>query len=66
MSRKRKTYTTAFKTKLVLEVLRNERPLEEIAIENEVLKKNLQNWQAAFLANAEIAMELAKAVKEYK
>ena len=66
MSRIRKTYSTAFKTKLVLEVLRNERPLEEIAIENEVLKKNLQNWQATFLANAEIAMEPAKAVKEYK
>ncbi|MDF1881549.1 IS3 family transposase [Sulfurimonas sp. MAG313] len=66
MSRTRKVYTTAFKTKLVLEVLRNERPLEEIAIEHEILKKNLQNWQATFLANAEIAMEPAKAVKEYK
>jgi hypothetical protein len=50
----------------VLEVLRNERPLEEIAIENEVLKKNLQNWQATFLANAEIAMEPAKELKNIK
>lgn len=66
MSRTRKVYTTALKTKLVLEVLRNERTLEEIAIKNNVLKKNLQNWQATFLANAEIAMEPAKAVKEYK
>jgi len=66
MSRTRKVYTTAFKTKLVLEVLKNEKTLDEIAIENDVLKKNLQNWQATFLANAEIAMEPAKAVKEYK
>jgi putative transposase len=60
------TYSTAFKTKLVLEVLKNEKTLEEIAIEYKVLKKNLQNWKATFLANAEIAMEPAKAVKEYK
>ena len=28
--------------------------------------KNLQNWKKLFLENAEVAMEPAKAVKEYK
>jgi len=32
MSRKRKVYSAAFKSKLVLEVLKNEKPLSEIAI----------------------------------
>jgi putative transposase len=31
-----------------------------------VKDKNLQNWKKIFLENAEIAMEPAKAVKEYK
>jgi hypothetical protein len=30
------------------------------------LPQNLQNWKKTFLANAEIAMEPSKAVKEYK
>jgi hypothetical protein len=29
-------------------------------------RENLQNWKKTFLANAEIAMEPSKAVKEYK
>jgi hypothetical protein len=31
-----------------------------------ILSQNLQNWKKTFLANAEIAMEPSKAVKEYK
>lgn len=66
MSRKRTTYTTEFKTKLVLEVIRGEKTLNEIANTNNILPKNLQNWKASFLSNAELAMEPSKAVKEYK
>jgi putative transposase len=66
MSRKMKQYSTAFKTKLVLEVLKGDRTLNEIASEYNVIPKNLQNWKKIFLENAEMAMEPAKAVKEYK
>jgi len=66
MSRKRANYNTAFKTKLVLEVLQNKKTLNEIASENNVTPANLQNWKKIFLNNAEIAMEPSKAVKEYK
>jgi putative transposase len=59
-------YSTELKTRLVLEVLKNEQTLNEIASAHNILPKNLQNWKAIFLANAEIAMEPAKAVKEYK
>jgi len=66
MSRKRRVYSAACKTKLVLEVLQNERSLSEIASAHNITPKNLQNWKKTFLENAELAMEPSKAVKEYK
>jgi len=66
MSNKRRQFSSEFKVKLVLEVLKNEKPLNQIAKENNILPKNLINWKKQFLENAEIAMEPAKAVKEYK
>jgi putative transposase len=62
----RTIYSAEFKSKLVLEVLKNEKTLQEIASTNNITPKNLQNWKKIFLENAEIAMEPAKAVKEYK
>ena len=41
-------------------------PLAEIASKHNILPQNLVNWKKTFLANAEIAMEPSKAVKEYK
>ena len=66
MSKKRTTYSSAFKTKLVLELLQNADTLAEIASKHNILPQNLVNWKKTFLANAEIAMESSKAVKEYK
>ena len=66
MSRKKTIYSTELKTKLVLEILKGEKTLNEIASENNIIPKNLQNWKATFLANAELAMEPSKAIKEYK
>ena len=66
MSRKMAKFSTQLKTRLVLEVLREEKTLNEIASANNINPKNLQNWKKIFLENAEVAMEPAKAVKEYK
>lgn len=66
MSRKMTKFSTQLKTRLVLEVLREEKTLNEIASENNINPKNLQNWKKLFLENAEVAMEPARAVKEYK
>ena len=66
MSKKLTNYSSAFKTKLVLELLQNESTLAEIASKHNILPQNLVNWKKTFLANAEIAMEPSKAVKEYK
>ncbi len=66
MSRKRTVYTAEYKTRLVLEVLKEDTTLAEIASANKITPLNLQNWKKIFLANAELAMEPSKAIKEYK
>ena len=66
MSRKRTVYTAEYKTRLVLEVLREDKTLVEIASANKITPLNLQNWKKIFLTNAELAMEPSKAIKEYK
>ena len=49
MSRKRATYSADFKAKRVIEVLEDEKTLNEIATKHELLPKNLQNWKKQFL-----------------
>jgi len=66
MSKKRTKYSAEFKSKLVLELLKNERTVSEIASANNITPQNLQGWKKVFLDNAVIAMEPSKAVKEYK
>ncbi len=66
MSRKRTIYSTELKTRLVLEAMKEEKTLNEIASENNITPKNLQNWKKIFIDNAEMAMEPGKAIKEYK
>ena len=51
MSKKRTNYTSAFKTKLVLELLQNADTLAEIASKHNILPQNLVNWKKTFLAN---------------
>ena len=48
----RKTYTAEYKTKLVLEVIREESRLEEIAAANAINPNMLRNWKQEFLKNA--------------
>ena len=66
MSKKRTTYSATLKVKVVLEVLKGEKTLNQISQEYNILPKNILNWKKQFLDNAEIAMEPSKAVKEYK
>ena len=47
----RTTYTAEYKTKLVLEVVREESRLEEIAAANEINPNMLRNWKQEFLRN---------------
>ena len=47
----RSTYTSAFKTKIVLEVLREEKELGEIAAEHNLNPNMVRNWKREFLEN---------------
>ena len=60
----RNTYTPAFKTKIVLEVLREERELGEIAAEHSLSPNMVRNWKREFLANAESVFENPKKLEK--
>jgi transposase-like protein len=66
MSRKRKTYTPEFKTKVVLELLEGEETLNQIAGKYEILPTSLKAWKKQFLVNASLAFDKSAVVKEYK
>jgi putative transposase len=53
----RRSFTPAFKTKVVLELLRGERELNEIAVAYEIAPNQLRNWKSEFLENAETVFD---------
>ena len=50
---KRREYTPEYKAKLVIEVLREEQTMSEIASREEISLSQLSNWKSEFLSNAE-------------
>jgi len=66
MSNKKRVYSAEFKTKVVLEALREEKTIAELSTRYNITPKNIHNWKAIFLSNAELAMEPSKCVSEYK
>ena len=50
-------YTAQYKTKIVLEILRGEKELGEIAAENNLNPNMVRNWKREFLENASAAFE---------
>lgn len=49
---KKRTFSAQFKADLVLELLRGERELSEIATANNITPNQLRNWKKEFLDNA--------------
>ncbi len=50
--KKRRSFTPEFKTQVVLELLREEKDLNQIASEHEIAPNMLRNWKKEFLAHA--------------
>lgn len=46
---KRKSYTPEFKSQIVLEILKEEKTMSQIASENEIHINQLHKWKAQFL-----------------
>lgn len=61
-----KKYDTSFKVKVVLDVLKEEMTINELAAKYDVIPANIRNWKQDFLANAELVFDKEKAVARYK
>lgn len=67
MSRKKgQTYSAEQKTKIVLELLREEETIAQIATKYKISSQSITKWKKQFIENASIAFEPAKAVQEFK
>ena len=53
----KRNYTAEMKTKIVLEVLKGERELNEIAAEYEIAPNQIRNWKTEFLENATVVFD---------
>lgn len=58
--KKRRSFTPEFKAEVVLELLREEKELNQLAIEHEIAPNMLRNWKKEFLANASNAFSNKK------
>lgn len=61
-----RNFSAEAKTKIVLEMLREEQTLAQLSAKYEVTARAIQKWKKQFLNNASLAFEPAKAVSEYK
>ena len=67
MARKKgQIYTAEQKAKIVLELLKEERTINQIASEHKVTVKSMQNWKKQFLENASLAFDTDRATEIYK
>ena len=65
MGRKMK-YSDEFKTKVILEVLKEEKPLAEIASMYGIHKTSIRDWKKQFLENIQLAVNPAKGISKYR
>jgi len=61
-----KIFSAEEKTKIVLELLREESKTAQLSSKYELSSKTIHNWKKQFLANAALAFEPTKVVSEYK
>ena len=57
MSGSRRNFSAEFKTNLVLQLLKGEKELNVLAVENDIQPNLLRNWKKEFLANASLASD---------
>lgn len=67
MSRKKgQTYTAEQKTKIVLEMLKEDMTTSQIATKYKVTSQSLGKWKTQFLENASLAFDVGGATKAYR
>ena len=63
---KAKIFSAEEKTKIVLELIKEDSTLGQLASKYEISTKTIQNWKKQFLSNAALAFEPAKVLSEYQ
>jgi transposase-like protein len=66
MKRKRRHFGAKFKTKVVLEALKERESIQQIAAKYELHPNQITNWKKQFLENADQAFSDDKSVRELK
>ena len=61
-----RNFSAEAKTKIVLELLKEDITTAQLSAKYEITAKTILNWKKQFLNNASLAFEPAKAVTEYK
>lgn len=57
---RKRTFTAEFKSKIVIELLKGEKELSQLASEHEIAPNQLRNWKSEFLENAANAFDNKK------
>lgn len=57
MSRQRRNFSAKFKSDLVIELLKGEKDLNTLAVENNIQPNLLRNWKKEFLSNASVVFD---------
>lgn len=63
---RRRQFTAEFKTKIILELLREEKQIGELAAENDLSPNQLRNWRKEFLENATKVFAESKQEKDLR
>jgi len=66
MAKRGESISTEFKFKVVLETLREESSLAEIASKYDVTSKSIQNWKKEFIDNGQSIFSKSKDLKKQK
>ena len=66
MSKKRRNFTSEFKSKIIIEMFENGMSINEMASKYNLHPKTVQLWKKQFIENAILAFDKSSVVKEYK
>jgi len=61
-----RNFDAKFKIRMVLETLKNEKTLNQIASDNKISPKNIINWKKHFTDNIHLIFENDRTTSEYK
>jgi putative transposase len=65
-TKKIKRYENSFKARVVLDALRGDKTINEVASEHQIIPYNIKAWKRQFLENMDYVFDKERAVEIYK